>query len=182
MSRAPETTLRRYVLERAAGRVPRQEYVRYDSDIGAWVRCDEATARDSAYWRRLRKPAAPWCGVLSPRTDNADDDALEAFFATVPEDGWQHLAARIGKRPMACLREWKKFGRRILDAVSDDHPRSKAPPGKLAGWPIGHGTGRRGLQARLSDEGFSDVGNHPSHLDEGHKTTVQPRNFISRLA
>jgi hypothetical protein len=149
MSRGPETILlRRYVLERAAGRVPRQEYARYDSSVDAWVRCDEAAARDAEHWRRLRKPAAPWCPVLGPQTDIADDDALQAFFVTAADDGWQRLAARVGKRPTACLREWRESGRRILDAVSLDHPRRAAPPGKLAGWPIGRGTGRRGLQAR----------------------------------
>jgi hypothetical protein len=46
------------------------------------------------------------------------------------------------------LREWRESGHRILDAVSGDHPESAAPPGKLAGWPSGRGTGQRGLQAR----------------------------------
>jgi hypothetical protein len=149
MSRVPETTmLRRYVLERAAGRIPRKEYARYDFDLGAWVRCDEAVARDSEHWRRLRKPATPWCPVLGPQTGIADDDSLQAFFVTVADDGWQRLAARVEKRPTACLREWRESGRRILDAVSLDHPRRVAPPGKLAWWPIERGTGRRGLQAR----------------------------------
>jgi len=149
MSRAPETTLlRRYVFERTAGRTPRKEFARYHSGIGAWIRCDETTARDSAHWRRLRKLAAPWCPILGPQTSIADDDALQAYFATVPEDGWQRLAALVGKRPTTCLREWRESGRRILDAVSLDHPRRAAPPGKLAGWPIGRGTGRRSLQAR----------------------------------
>jgi hypothetical protein len=46
------------------------------------------------------------------------------------------------------LGEWRESGRRILDAVSPDHPGRAAPPGKLAGWPEGRGTGRRSLQAR----------------------------------
>lgn len=149
MSRVPEATLlRRYVLERAAGRVPRKGYARYDSDIGAWVRCDEAVAREARHWRCLRKLAAPWCPILGQQTGIADDDTLQAFFETIPGDGWQRLAALVGKRPTACLREWQESGRRILDAVSNDYPRSGALPGKLAGWPMGRGTGRRSLQAR----------------------------------
>jgi hypothetical protein len=149
MSRALETTLlRRYVLERAAGRILRKEYARYDSALDAWVRCDEAVAREALHWRRLRKPATPWCPILGPQTGIDDDDSLQAFFATFPEDGWQPLAAGVAKRPTACLREWRETGRRILDAISGDHPESGAPPGKLAGWPSGRGTGRRSLEAR----------------------------------
>jgi hypothetical protein len=61
--------------ERAAGRVPRKEY-----STGAWVRCDEAAARDSAHWPRLRKLATPWCPILGQKT--GIDGALneEGFF------------------------------------------------------------------------------------------------------
>lgn len=146
MSHALETTLlRRYVIERAAGRMPCKEYARYDFDIGAWVRCDEIAARESIHWRRLRKPGAPWCPILGPLTDIDEDDDLQAFFETIPEDGWQRLAAGVGKRPTACLREWTESGRRILNAVSGNHPRNGAPHGKLVGWPTGRGTGRRSL-------------------------------------
>ncbi|QDL99518.1 hypothetical protein FLL57_20355 [Rhodopseudomonas palustris] len=139
--------LRRYVLERASERFPCKEFARYDFNIGAWVRCDEATARASEHWRRLRRSSAAWCPVLGSRTDVLTDDALQAFFLTISEDEWQRLATRVGKRPKACLRDWREAGRRILSAVSNDHPESGASPGKLAGWPTARGTGRRGLQA-----------------------------------
>jgi hypothetical protein len=58
--RDPEAQLlRRYVLERAAGRIPTAEYVRLEEvapGVGGWIRCDEKTARESEHWRRLRKP------------------------------------------------------------------------------------------------------------------------------
>lgn len=146
MSRDQESALlRRYVLERAAGRTPRKEHARLDVSVGAWIRCDEALALASEHWRRLRRPAEPWCPVLGKQTRIFDDDALQAFFATVPEDGWQQMATRVGKRPGACLREFKESGRRILDAVSGDNHRTRAPLGKLAGWPLGRGKGRRGF-------------------------------------
>ncbi|MCX7321630.1 MAG: hypothetical protein NT113_19835 [Hyphomicrobiales bacterium] len=149
MSLSPQVVLlRRYVLERAAGRFPRKEFARYDVDIGAWVRCEEAVARASAHWRCLRQPSAPWCPVLGSRTGVYDDEALQAFFITIPEDEWQRLATRVGKRPKACLQDWRESGRRILDAVSNNHPASGALPGNLAGWPSTRGTGRRGLQVR----------------------------------
>lgn len=149
MSLSPEVgLLRRYVLERAAGRFPRKEFARFDFDSGAWVRCDEAIARASEHWRCLRRPDTSWCPVLGSRTGIYDDDALQAYFITTQEDEWQRLATRVGKRPTACLRDWRESGRRILRAVSDDHLTYEVSLGKLAGWPQARGTGRRGLQAR----------------------------------
>lgn len=135
--------LRRYVLERAAGRVPRKEYARYDHGVGAWIRCDEAEVRESIHWRCLRRPATPWCPVLGPQTEIHHDDALQAFFATIAEDEWSRLSTTVRKRPAACLREWKQAGQRILYAVSGDYSGSEILPGRLAQWPTSRGAGQR---------------------------------------
>jgi hypothetical protein len=141
--------LRRYVLERAAGRTPAAEYVRLEEvapGVGGWIRCDEKTARESEHWRRLRRPGALWCPVLGNRLGIAQDVALQAYFLTVPEGGWQRLADEVRRRPSQCLRHWRDAGRRILAASAGTTTGRPPPQGRLAGWPAHRGTGSRSLQ------------------------------------
>jgi hypothetical protein len=149
--RDPEAQLlRRYVLERAAGRIPAAEYVRLEEvapGVGGWIRCDEKTARESEHWRRLRRPGALWCPVLGNRLGVAQDVALQAYFLTVPEDGWQRLANEVRRCPLECLRRWRDAGRRILAASVAQTSGALPPPGRLAGWPAQRGIGSRSLQA-----------------------------------
>lgn len=144
--RDPEALLlRRYVIERAAGRVPAAEWVRYDSTLSAWLYCDEAAARASAHRRRLRRFGAPWCPVLGSRIGIAQDQALQAYFETVEVDGWSRLATAVRARPGDCLRRWRETGRRIIAAMAIHPSGDRPPPGRLAGWPARRGTGPRSL-------------------------------------
>lgn len=147
--RDPETLLlRRYVLERAAGRVPAAEYARLEEmgeGIGAWIRCDRQTAQAARHWRRLRRAGTLWCPVLGSRLDIAQDAALQAFFMTIPDDDWSRLAAAVRARPSDCLRRWQQAGRRILVAAAAVAMGNPPPPGRLAGWPGQRGTGPRSL-------------------------------------
>jgi hypothetical protein len=141
--------LRRYVLERATGRVPRREFARYDVDLGVWIRCDEPVARDSEYWRRLRKPAHPWCDVLGCQTAIADDDALQAYFETIDPENWSSLAQAVRTNSSRCFRAWRDAGERILAAVSGTIAvgggRSE---GSLTGWPLLRGSALRSLSSQ----------------------------------
>jgi hypothetical protein len=150
MASSPEAWLfRRYVLGRAAGRVPRREFARYDFDLNAWIRCDETTARESAHWRRLRKPAQPWCEVLGQQASIAADDALQAYFETVDPEGWSSLGRAVRQNSSRCFRAWSASGNRILDALSGTAVVSNVlAKGSLSGWPSSRGNGPRSLLSR----------------------------------
>jgi len=141
--------LRRYVIERASGRVPRHEFAFYAADIGAWIRCDETTAKRHKHHRRVRKDGLPWCDTLGHCTDVADDEALQVFFLTVAPEDWSQLAAVVREHPKRCLLEWKASGARIINAVSSDSASAvSGAPGPLSGWPATRGTGQRSLLPR----------------------------------
>lgn len=149
MTHAPDTVLlRRYILERAAGRIPRKEYARYEAALGAWIRCDEIAARSCGRWKRVRRAGEPWCFVLGHQTVVMDDDQLQAYFATVPEDGWMRLGSAVQMRPAACLREWRESGARILDACSGTTTLAIQKVGSLSRWPAARGSGSRSLVLR----------------------------------
>lgn len=140
--------LRRYVLERAAARVPRLEFARYDGDLGVWIRCNEAAARCSEHWRRLRKPAEPWCDVLGHQTLIADDDSLQAFFETVASENWPFLARAVQTGSNRCLRTWREVGNQIVAAVEGiPETKENRSKGRLSGWPRKRGDARRSLLA-----------------------------------
>jgi hypothetical protein len=141
--------LRRYVTERASGRTPRHEWAYYASDIGAWIRTDEASARRHEDHRRIRKDGVPWCDVLGHRTDVRDDHALQVFFLTIDPDDWPRMASAIREHPRRCLRDWTTAGRRIIAAVTPDQTSAvSGTPGPLAGWPTARGTGQRSMLPR----------------------------------
>lgn len=141
--------LRRYVVEKACGRTPRAEWAFYESSIGAWIRCDEMTARRHEHHRRIRIEGQPWCDVLGHRTDVRDDEALQMFFLTIDPEGWPQLAAAVREHSTRCLREWTATGKRIIAAVSDVATSAvSGTPGPLAGWPKARGTGQRSLLRR----------------------------------
>lgn len=139
--------LRRYVIDRAAGRVA-SEWSRYDEELGAWVRCTELAARSAEHWRRLRRPGTLWCPVLGNRLKIAQDMALQAYFLTIPEDSWSRLANAVRSRPRHCLYRWRETGRRILNATAVHSSGEQSPPGKLTGWPRARGRGARSLIIR----------------------------------
>ena len=139
--------LRRYVIERAAGRSPRHEWAYYAADIGAWIRADETSARRHEYHQRIRIEGLPWCDVLGHRTDVRDDIALQLYFMTmIDSDDWHRLEIAVRGYPKRSLREWRASGARIMAAVS---PETAAPvpdtPGPLDGWPSERGSGQRSL-------------------------------------
>ncbi|MGB3486514.1 MAG: hypothetical protein WBA62_00280 [Xanthobacteraceae bacterium] len=141
--------LRRYVIEKAAGRTPRAEWALYEPSVGAWIRCDETTARRHGHHRRIRTEGLPWCDVLGHRTDVRDDEALQIFFLTVDPEGWPQLVAAVREHSTRCLREWTATGTRIIAAVSDVTTSAvSGTPGPLSGWPKARGTGRRSLLPR----------------------------------
>lgn len=144
MTVAPHT-LRRYVIDRAAGRIPRPEWSYYAADIGAWIRADETTARRYEHYRRVRMEGHPWCDVLGHRTDVADDTALQMFFLTIPGDDWSRLAIQVMQHPTRCLESWRAAGALILAAVDPD---ASASGGPLSDWPPSRGTGPRSLLPR----------------------------------
>jgi len=139
--------LRRYVIDRAAGRSPRPEWSFFDPDLGAWIRADEMTARQHEYSRRIRRTGEPWCEVLGARTDVSEDTALQGFFATLASEDWSRLALAVMRRPQACLKEWQAAGLRIVAAVSGTAIIG-APPGPLSGWPSERGRGQRSMLRR----------------------------------
>jgi hypothetical protein len=141
--------LRRYVIERADGRIPRHEWAFYAPDLGAWIRTDEAIAKRHEHYRRIRKNGLPWCDVLGHRTDVADDLPLQTYFMTVSGDEWPSLAANVREHSKRCLRDWLASGARILAAISDD-PTASGPDtsGPLSGWPKERGDGPRSMLPR----------------------------------
>lgn len=144
MTIAPHV-LRRYVIDRASGRSPRAEWSYLSSDIGAWVRADETTARRHEHRRRIRMEGRPWCDVLGHRTDVADEQALQVYFLTIQPDQWPRLAFAAAIAPTRCLREWREAGARLIAAVeSGIEPRSET----LSGWPKARGTGPRSMLPR----------------------------------
>lgn len=138
--------LRRYVIDRAAGRVPRPEWAYYSPDVGAWVRADEAAAGRHEHHRRVRREGRPWCDVLGHRTTVRDDVALQIYFLTVEPAEWRRLAIAVERSPMKCLREWRAGGARLIAAVDGSSMTSGTTmPGPLDGWPERRGTGPRSM-------------------------------------
>lgn len=144
MTVAPHT-LRRYVIDRAAGRTPHPEWAYYAPDIGAWLYADGASARRHEHHRRVRIDGRPWCDVLGHRTDVRDDLQLQAYFLTIPEDDWHRLAIDVAQHPNRCLREWRAAGALILAAADPDVATSQGP---LSDWPPSRGTGPRSMLPR----------------------------------
>jgi hypothetical protein len=141
--------LRRYVIDRAAGRSPRQEWAYYESRLGVWIRCDKSVAERHEEQRRIRKDGLPWCPILGHCTDIRDDFDLQMHFLTVPQDDWPRMASTVRARPERCLKDWRASGTRIIAAVSigPEAPVS-GTPGPLAGWPNERGTGQRSMLPR----------------------------------
>lgn len=141
--------LRRYVIERASGRAPRHEFAFYAPDLGAWIRCDETTARRHEHHQRVRKDGLPWCNTLGHCTDVADDHTLQVYFLTLAPDDWTRLASAVCRYPKRCLRDWSAAGARIIAAVSGAAgviaPETAGP---LSGWPAARGTGQRSMLPR----------------------------------
>lgn len=137
--------LRRYVLDRAAGRMPRPEWSYYAPDIGAWILAAEASARRYEHHRRVRIDGVPWCDVLGHRTEVADDLQLQTYFLTIAPDGWSRLAIEVMQHPTRCLKSWRAAGALILTAVDPD---TEASGGPLADWPPFRGTGPRSMLPR----------------------------------
>lgn len=144
MTVAPHT-LRRYVLNCAAGRTPRSEWAYYESDIGAWLLADKSAARRHEHHRRVRVDGRPWCDVLGHRTDVADDLPLQTFFLTISPDDWSRLAIEVTQRPKRCLKDWRAAGARIIAAVDPDAAASGTAAGPLSEWPTSRGTGPRSM-------------------------------------
>ncbi|WP_427024886.1 hypothetical protein ACP4J4_02805 [Aureimonas ureilytica] len=145
-SRREAAALRRYVRERAAGRVA-PEWVIYDDRLRAWTAAaSEAAATTSGRpWRRVRQPSEPWCATLGRDLTIAADDALQAVFVTHEPDDlgqWRRLFLDVDRDPSRCLSDWRARGRRLLAAVSGD---PVAAGGNLAARFASRGTGKRGL-------------------------------------
>jgi len=139
--------LRRYVIDKAAGRSPRHEWQYFDASMNAWYRADEGRARSHEHFRRSRQDGHGWCDVLGHRTSVADDLELQAFFLTIAEDEWPRLATAVRRCAVRCLREWRASGARIIASVD---PASSSPSGQgaLAGWPLKRGQARRSMMPR----------------------------------
>lgn len=147
LSRREAIALRRFVRERAVGRVA-PEWVVYDPALGAWLASSEAEATTSGrQWRRTRQPGEPWCGTLGRDLSVAADDALQAVFVTLADDDlsdWRRLFLAADRNPERCLSEWRARGRRLLAAVSGEPD----PAGvSLAGRFAVRGAGKRSLAA-----------------------------------
>lgn len=148
MTIAPHV-IRRYVIDRACGRMPRKEWEFCASDIGAWIRADETTARQHEHHRRVRTEGQPWCDVLGHRTAVRDDLALQVYFETIPHDDWPRVAIAVMRRPTRCLRDWRAAGARIIAAVDPGAgPSGTLGSGPLSGWPKARGTGARSMLPR----------------------------------
>lgn len=141
--------LRRYVIDRAAGRAPHAEWSYLSQDIGAWILADETSARQHEHHRRVRKRGQSWCDVLGHCTVVRDDIDLQMYFATIAVDEWSRLAIDVMRRPSRCLRDWRASGSRIIAAVD---PTAASPSGTtsgpLSGWPPARGTGPRSMLPR----------------------------------
>ena len=150
MARDPDAgRLRRYVLAKADGRVPRPEWAHFamlQGDVGAWILADESAAKAHTHWRRIRVRNEPWCPVLGHDIGIAIDAALQTYFRLQGDETWPRLALAARRNPERCLREWRETGRRVRDAVLNG-PVENRP---LKGWP---GTkrriGARSYRARL---------------------------------
>lgn len=108
----------------------------------AWMTISEEEARQwdpPEHIRRIRTPAQPWCAWLGADTSVADDLPLQAFFATVPDDGWPRLAATIRYHQHRTVADWRATGERLLAATRG----APAAPGPYAGAFSRRGTGRR---------------------------------------
>ena len=138
--------LRRYVIDRAAGRTPRPEWSYYSRDIGAWLLADETIARRHEHHRRIRVDGLPWCDVLGHRVDVRDDLALQTYFLTMTPNDWHRLAIDVMRRPKRCLRDWRAAGALIIAAV--DPGAAASGPGPLSDWPESRGTGLRSVLPR----------------------------------
>jgi hypothetical protein len=142
--------LRRYVIEKANGRTPRHEWAFYATDLGAWIRTDETSARRHEHHQRIRTEGRPWCDVLGHQTSVADDEMLQIYFLTIddPEDG-HRLEIAVRSHPARCLKERSASGKRIVAAVA---PETAAvvpdTPGPLDGWPEKRGEGQRSMLPR----------------------------------
>lgn len=148
MTVAPHT-LRRYVIDRAAGRAPRYEWAYYEPRLCAWICCDEGAAKRHEEQRRIRKDGLAWCPILGHRTDIRDDFTLQMYFLTVPQDDWSRMASAVRARPKRCLNDWRASGTRIIAAVSTELvATASGTPGPLGGWPKERGTGQRSMLPR----------------------------------
>ena len=142
----PPHLLRRYVIDRAAGRSPHAEWCFLASDIGAWVLADETVARRHENHRRIRQEGRPWCDVLGHRTAVRDDFVLQIYFLTISNDGWSRLATAVMRRPRRCLDDWRAAGARLIDAVETTVGISSGTvSGPLTDWPRARGTGARSM-------------------------------------
>jgi hypothetical protein len=139
--------LRRYVIDRAAGRMPHLEWSFLAPDVGAWVLADHATAQRHEHHRRVRQDGRPWCEVLGHRTEVRDDQALQVYFLTIAQDEWSGLALAAMRAPTRCQREWRAAGERLIAAVDLEMaaPSGTATPRPLGDWPKARGTGPRSM-------------------------------------
>lgn len=138
--------LRRYVIDRAAGRSPHPEWSWLNPDLGAWILADETTARQHVHHRRIRREGVPWCDFLGHRTAVHDDRELQVYFETIPDDEWSRLAIAVMRHPQRSLQDWRASGARIIAAVSGTP--SVSGTGALSGWPKERGTGPRSMLPR----------------------------------
>jgi hypothetical protein len=138
--------LRRYVLDRAAGRSPHKEWTYLAPEIGAWVLVDQAGAQNHEPRRRIRQEGRAWCDVLGHRTAVRDDIALQAYFLTMFPDEWSRLALAVMRRPKTCLGTWRASGMRLIASVDASAVPSSSPmKGPLDGWPKARGSGPRSM-------------------------------------
>lgn len=147
MDRDASLLLRRYVIRRSSGAYPCPEYARripIDGVGFAWQRCDEHAAHAADRWRRVRIRGRPWCLVLGPTLDVAQDVALQSFFATMDDAEWFRLEQQVRHHPRRCLSDWRAAGQRLIEAAQAAAAGHRAP-GKLSGWPAKRGTGARSL-------------------------------------
>jgi len=141
--------LRRYVIDRAASRMPYAEWSFLSPDIGGWVLADQAAAKLHEHHRRIRQDGRPWCEVMGHRTDVCNDEALQIYFLTIAPDEWSHLAFAVMRAPKRCLCKWRAAGTRLIAAVDPSaEPSSGTTSGPLSDWPKSRGTGPRSMLPR----------------------------------